>query len=86
MESNAIKEMQNKEKKEIVTDEKLKELFPSTNGDTEEKYFGKCKYCNVEVNFSDKEQVKIVESKEKDKKFVLYHNGCYDRYIRKTID
>ena len=86
MDPNIIKKVQNKEEKEIITDEELKELFPSTDEDAESKYFGKCKYCDVGINFSDKKQVKIIESKEKNKKFVLYHRGCYDRYIRRTID
>ena len=86
MDPNTTKEMQNKEEKEIITDEELKELFSSRNEDTESKYFGKCRYCDVGINFSDKKQVKIIESKEKNKKFVLYHKGCFDRYIRRTID
>ena len=86
MEPNTIKKMQNEDQKEIITEEELKELFPSTNEDMESKYSGKCKYCDVEISFSDKKQVKIIESKEKNKKFILYHKGCYDRYIRRTID
>ncbi len=70
----------------MITDEELKELFTSTNEDIKSEYFGKCRYCNVGIVFSDKKQVKIIESKEKNKKFVLYHKGCYDRYIRRTID
>ena len=83
---NTIKKMQNEDKKERITDEELKELFPSIKEDTESKYSGKCKYCDVVINFSDTRKVKIIESKEKNKKFVLYHKGCYDRYIRRTID
>lgn len=86
MELNTIKKVQDKEKKEIVTDKELKELFPSTNEKEGTKYYGKCKYCDVEIYFSETNQVKIIESKEKNKKFVLYHKGCYDRYIRRTID
>ena len=67
-----------------ITPEELHNNFPQTKKDNQFKYSGKCKYCNVEIQFSNIDEVKIrIDST---RKLLLYHNGCYDRYLRRTID
>ena len=75
------------ENDEEITIENLRQYFPPLSGNNEFDYSGKCSYCDVEINFSDTTQVKIkVEEKKESQKFSLYHNGCYERYLRRTID
>ena len=85
MTSRTIKETENNGE-EIVTSEELKQSFPPSKEDSNFKYTGKCKYCQVEINFSDTTQVRIIKNKEKHQTIFLYHVGCYERYIRRTID
>ena len=47
-------------------------------------YSGKCSYCKVEIGFSDVSSVKIIKRSDDD--LVLYHIGCHERYLRRTID
>ena len=47
--------------KEIISDEELRQHFPSNKDST---YSGKCEYCDVEVNFSDQTQAKIIIGKK----------------------
>ena len=74
-------------KEEEITLEELKTNFSPINKSRGYEYSGKCRYCNVEVNFSDITQIKIkIEGKEGTRVFSLYHKGCYQRYMRRTID
>ena len=59
------------------------DTFPPKDG-SEFDYSGKCSYCKVEINFTDFSTIKIVKNSYE--KLNLYHNGCYERYIRRTID
>ncbi len=71
-----------------VTLEELQQRFPPLENDDKEKYSGKCDYCNIEIVFSDPMQVKIIinDTKEGIGKFSIYHAGCHERYLRRTID
>ena len=61
----------------------LRKTFPGkTNSEFE--YSGRCAYCKVENEFSDISDVKIVKNSIGD--ILLYHHGCYERYLRRTID
>ena len=83
--NNKINEIS--EPNKTINIEDLKINFPSTHKSKEHPYSGKCNYCGVEINFSDLTQVKIkTENKEESVKFTLYHNGCFQRYMRRTID
>ncbi len=73
-------------KNESITTEELKLFFPPLKKDKGFEYSGKCNYCDVEINFSDISEIKIKLQKNGSRKFSLYHNGCYDRYLRRTID
>ena len=72
------------ENNEKFTLKELEDNFPQTKKDNQLKYFGKCKYCNVEIQFSNIAEVKI--RRDSTKKLLLYHNGCYERYFRRTLD
>lgn len=85
MTSDIIKETENNGE-DTVTPEELKQSFPPSKEDSNFKYTGKCRYCQVEVSFSDTAQIRIIKNKEKPQTIFLYHVGCYDRYIRRTID
>ena len=67
-----------------ITLEELRQRFPSS----EKKYSGKCNYCNIEISFSDPIQVKILinDAREGTDRFSIYHTGCHERYLRRTID
>lgn len=69
---------------EKITPEELQGNFPQSKKDGQLKYFGKCKYCNVEIQFSNTVEVKI--RRDSTGRLLLYHNGCYDRYFRRTLD
>ena len=71
---------------EPITTEELMLYFPPSSKDIGLEYSGKCSYCNVEINFSDTAQVKIKIENQVKRKFSLYHKGCYERYLRRTID
>ena len=71
-----------------VTLEELQQRFPPLEKDGGKEYSGKCNYCNIEISFSDPVQVKISinDTKEGIDRFSIYHTGCYERYLRRTID
>lgn len=72
---------------EIIPSEDLRLHFPALSETSGFDYSGKCSYCNVAINFSDPTNLKIkVDDKGKKQKFSLYHNGCYERYLRRTLD
>ena len=65
----------------------LKTNFSSTHENKEHPHSRKCSYCRAEINFSDLTQVRIkTESKKESLKFTIYHNECFQRYMRRTID
>ncbi|WP_420544959.1 hypothetical protein [Nitrosopumilus sp.] len=72
------------ENNEKITQEELQDNFPQVKKDVQFKYSGKCKYCNVEIQFSNMVEVKI--RRDSTRRLLLYHNGCYDRYFRRTLD
>ena len=72
------------ENNEKVAPEELQVNFPQIKKDSQFKYSGKCKYCNVEIQFSNMTEVKI--RRDSVRRLLLYHNGCYDRYFRRTLD
>ena len=72
------------ENNEKITQEELQDNFPQVKKDDQFKYSGKCKYCNVEIQFSNMAKVKI--RRDSTGKILLYHNGCFDRYFRRTLD
>ena len=41
-----------------VTLKELRERFPLSEKDGEQKHYGKCNYCNIDIGFSDPEQAK----------------------------
>ena len=69
---------------EKITPEELQDNFPLAKKESQFKYSGKCKYCNVEIQFSNMVEVKI--RRDSTGRLLLYHNGCYDRYFRRTLD
>ena len=72
------------ENNEKITQEELQDDFPQVKKDGQFKYSGKCKYCNVEIQFSNTVEVKI--RRDSTGRLLLYHTGCYDRYFRRTLD
>ena len=72
------------ENNEKITPEELQDNFPLAKKGGQFKYSGKCKYCNVEIQFSNMVEVKI--RRDSTGRLLLYHNGCYDRYFRRTLD
>ena len=75
------------ESDEIITDEELRLHFPPANDNKGFGYSGRCSYCDVEINFSNTAEIKIkAEGGKGTQKILLYHNGCYERYLRRTID
>ena len=71
-----------------VTLGELRERFSLSEKDGGQKYSGKCNYCNTDISFSDPEQAKIIinDAKEGMDRFLIYHTGCHERYLRRTID
>ena len=69
---------------EKTTPEELHYNFPQAKKDGQFKYSGKCKYCNVEIQFSNMAKVKI--RRDSTERLLFYHKGCYDRYFRRTLD
>ena len=61
----------------------LQKTFPGKEN-SEFEYSGKCAYCKVEIEFSDISDVRIVKNSIGD--ILLYHDGCYERYLRRTLD
>ena len=71
-----------------VTLEELLQRFPPSEKGADKKYSGRCNYCNIEIGFSDPIQAKILinDAKEVMDGFSIYHTGCHERYLRRTID
>ena len=61
----------------------LEKTFPGKEN-SEFEYSGKCNYCKVDIQFSDISEVKIIKNSVGD--MLLYHTGCFERYLRRTID
>ena len=61
----------------------LEKTFPRKE-DSEFEYSGICNYCKVDIEFSDVSVVKIIKNSLGD--ILLYHTGCFERYLRRTID
>lgn len=78
-----LSNLKENDKTDLFSKDLLEKTFPGKE-DSEFEYSGKCNYCKVEIEFSDVSEVKIIKNSVGD--ILLYHTGCFERYLRRTID